>query len=64
MLKKLLKKKDTARVVDSLKIFGGTKSTRGGIFMDDGSPVPVELIMEQFGVSQDEAERIVRERTR
>lgn len=51
---------------DILRVVGGVSSTptHQGIRMSDGSPVPVEVIMEQFGVSREEAEKIARRPSR
>lgn len=64
MIRQLLKEK--ARVLDSLRVVGGGR--RGppfrGMRMPDGSPVPVETIMEQFGVDRARAEAIAKRQTR
>lgn len=55
--------KEIVRIRDCFSISGGQKSkARGGIFMADGSPVPVALVAATFGVSEDEAKKIIRER--
>lgn len=62
MIRKLLK--ETARVRDRITLTGGVSSTGQGIRMPDGSPVPVEKIMVEFGVSREEAEKIAARRSR
>jgi len=62
MLRRLL---DKARITDRLRVVGGRERPRfRGMRMPDGSPVPVELIMETHGVAWEEAERIARRQTR
>ncbi len=56
--------KDIVRLKDTLKVSGGVSSTGRGIRMPDGSPVPVETIMREFGVSQEEAEKISKRNAR
>lgn len=56
MIRRILKALDSVKVLDSLKIFGSKPSKRaGGLRMQDGSSVPVEVIMVQFGVDKDRA---------
>jgi len=63
MLRKLLKER--AHLVDDLRIFGAQKTTFArGIRMPDGSPVPVDIIMKNFGVPREQAEEIARRQTR
>jgi len=45
-------------VEDRLDVEGGVSSTKRGIWMPDGSPVDVETIAQQFGVSQEKANEI------
>ena len=53
-------KKDVAKVKDKLMVLGGKLlgTKKGDYKMEDGSPVPVGIIMENFGVSREEAEKI------
>ena len=66
MLKKLgLKFKDAAKITDRLRMSGGGKRPGyRGIQMPDGSPVPVEVIMKQFGVNQLQAGQIAERMSR
>lgn len=66
MIRKAVSKllKDVPRVMDRIQIVGGVSSTGRGIRMPDGTEVPVELIMEKFGVSQEKAEEIAARRSR
>ena len=50
--------KERVRVEDRLDVEGGVSSTKRGIWMPDGSPVDVETIAQQFGVSQEKANEI------
>jgi len=52
--------KDIAKVKDTLRVLGGKlmPQQKGDYRMADGSPVPVGIIMENFGVSREEAEKI------
>jgi len=56
--------KELVRVKDRLLLKGGVSSTGRGIRMPDGSPVPVEVIMREFGVSREQAEEIAKRSTR
>ena len=57
--------KDTPKIFDRIRVSGGAKkATFRGIRLADGSPVPVEVIMEKFQVSREEAEKIARRMTR
>lgn len=63
MLKQLLK--DKAKVFDRLRVQGGGSRPRfRGMRMPDGSPVPVDHIMNTHGVSRERAEEIARRQTR
>lgn len=63
MLRKLLK--DTARVVDSVRVIGGGKApTFRGMRMPDGSPVTAEHIMKTHGVTRERAEQIAKRQAR
>jgi hypothetical protein len=55
--------KEVARVRDKLIVEGGVSSTGRGIRMPDGTAVPVEKIMVEFGVSRQEAEKIALRRS-
>lgn len=60
-----MKLKEVPQILDRLLIRGGGRMPRfRGIRMPDGSPVPVELIMQAFGVGREEAERIQERQTR
>lgn len=62
MLKRFLK--EVTRVRDRVFVEGGVSSSGRGIRMPDGSPVPVEVIMREFGVPRAEAEKIAARRSR
>ncbi len=63
MLRRLLKEK--AQVFDRVRVEGGGPRPRfRGMRMADGSPVPIELIMQSHGVSREEAEIIQKRQTR
>lgn len=62
MLRRFLK--EVTRVKDEIFISGGVSSRgRGGILMPDGSPVPLEVIMVQFGVDENVAREIAARRS-
>jgi hypothetical protein len=61
MLRSMLK--EVVRVKDRIAVVGGLSSTGRGIRMPDGSPVPVETIMKEFGVSREQAEEIAKRRS-
>ena len=65
-MKRLLRKlKEVPRVQDALRIFGkGPASTFSGSRMPDGSPVPVETIMQAYGVDRARAAQIATRQTR
>jgi hypothetical protein len=58
--------KEAVRIRDTLTVTLSkvVSSSRRGVFMADGSPVPVETIQEAFGVSRERAEEIARRYTR
>ena len=56
--------KELVRVKDRLLVKGGVSSSMRGIRQPDGSPVPVEVIMREFGVSREQAEEIADRSTR
>ena len=63
MIRQLLKKLETPRVQDALRIFGKARAnTLSGrrIEMSDGSPVTVEHIMNVYQLPRDQAEAFVR----
>ena len=66
MIRKAVRKllKDVPQVVDRIQVIGGVSSTGRGIRMPDGAPVPVEIIMQQFGVNREKAEEIAARRSR
>lgn len=61
MIRRLMKSLDAPRMWDHLLVLGGRRGRRGGLRMADGSQVPVELIMQNFGVSREEATKIQRQ---
>lgn len=63
MIRALIKRLvDIPRVRDVLKWSAPRSATRtrGGIVQPDGGPVPVDVIMVQFGVSREAAETIAK----
>ncbi len=57
--------KDVPRVLDRIRVSGGAGRAKfRGIRLPDGSPVPVEVVMEQFQVSREAAEKIAARMTR
>lgn len=57
--------KDRPKVFDQIRVLGGGPKPRyRGIRLPNGEPVPVETIMEKFGVSREEAELIAQRQTR
>ena len=60
MLRRVIK--EAVRVRDRLTVTGGVSSTKCGISMSDGSPVPVEKIMVEFGICREKAEKIAMRR--
>ena len=57
--------KELPRVTDRLRVQGGLRNPDfRGMRMPDGSPVPVELIMETYGVDRPAAEKISQRNSR
>jgi hypothetical protein len=57
--------KDKPRLFDRIRVFGGDKkATFRGMRMEDGSTVPVETIMKQFGVTKERAAQIAKRMAR
>lgn len=58
--------KERPRVREVMRVLGGSpKRPRfRGMRLPNGDPVPVDCIMEQFGVSREAAERIAQRQTR
>jgi len=64
-VKKRLGFKDKAKIFDRLRVTGGgEKPGYRGIRMSDGSQVPLETIMTQFGVDRERALKIQKRMTR
>jgi hypothetical protein len=61
MLRRVIK--EAVKVRDRLTVTGGVFSTKRGISMSDGSSVPVEKIMIEFGICREAAEKIAMRRS-
>jgi len=61
MIKSVLKKIDSPKIVDSVFLHTeGKSSGNRGIYTEDGSTVSVDKIMEEFGIGREAAEKVHR----